>query len=185
MAGRVRIARPEDSSALAAIYAPYVRDGVASFEIDPPDAAELAQRIAKILPRHPWLVLEQDEQVLGYAYASPHRERAAYRWSTDVTVYVAPQRHRQGIGRILYSVLLPILKLQGFHAAFAGITLPNAASVGLHEAFGFALIGVYPEVGFKAGAWRDVGWWGVPLARTGASPAEPRPFTPELLVQVL
>lgn len=108
---------------------------------------------------YPYLVAEIDGEVVGYAYASQHRAREAYRWSVDVTVYISPTAHRQGIGRAIYQKLLPILERQGFHAAYAGIALPNAASVGLHQALGFSLIGTYPEVGFKHGQWHSVGFW--------------------------
>jgi phosphinothricin acetyltransferase len=104
-------------------------------------------------------VAEVDGQVIGYAYGSPHRERAAYASSCDVAVYVDPAHARQGLGRALYAALFPLLSARGAHAAFAGIALPNAASVGLHEAMGFTPVGIYREVGWKLGGWRDVGWW--------------------------
>jgi len=177
MAG-VRIATEDDALAVATIYAPYVRDTVISFEEVPPSEDEMRGRIRNILRTHPFLVYEDDDRVVAYAYASQHRERAAYRWSTDVTVYAAADVHRRGIGRALYRRLLEILVRQGFHAAFAGITLPNEKSVGLHEAMGFGFIGTYHEVGFKFGAWRDVGWWGLAL-ESGPSCGEPTPF-PEM-----
>ena len=119
----------------------------------------MATRIADCGASHGWLVAERDGEVAGYAYGSPHRTRAAYASSCDVAVYVDPAHPRQGIGRALYSALLPLLASKGFHAAFAGIALPNEASVGLHEAMGFAPVGIYREVGWKLGGWRDVGWW--------------------------
>lgn len=119
----------------------------------------MARRIGAYSASHAWLVAEADGIVAGYAYGSPHRERAAYASSCDVAVYVDPAHARRGIGRALYSVLLPLLKKKGSHAAFAGIALPNAASVGLHEAMGFTPVGIYREVGWKMGSWRDVGWW--------------------------
>jgi L-amino acid N-acyltransferase YncA len=130
-----------------------------SFELEPPDAAQMAQRIADHGASHAWLVAELDGAVAGYAYGSPHRSRAAYASSCDVAVYVDPARSRRGVGRALYNALLPLLAGQGFHAAFAGIALPNDASVGLHEAMGFTPVGIYREVGWKLGGWRDVGWW--------------------------
>jgi phosphinothricin acetyltransferase len=180
VAGRVRAARAEDAKAVAEIYAPYVRDTLISFETVPPDDTEMARRIAKVLPNLPWLVYEDDGLPVGYAYASQHRERAAYRWSVDVGIYIAPQAHRRGVGRMLYAVLLAALRMQGYHRAYGGITLPNAASVGLHEAMGFSAIGVYREVGFKFGAWRDVGWWGLALSPTSHVPSEPLPFTKDI-----
>jgi phosphinothricin acetyltransferase len=147
-----------DAARCAAIYAPFVTDGWISFELDPPGEAEMARRIAAYSASHAWLVAEIDGAVAGYAYGSPHRERAAYASSCDVAVYVDPAHARQGIGRALYAALLPLLA-ERYHAAFAGIALPNAASIGLHEAMGFTPLGIYREVGWKLGAWRDVGWW--------------------------
>jgi phosphinothricin acetyltransferase len=177
----IRIATPEDAAAIAAIYAPYVLETTISFETEAPDAAEIAQRMTKAAGRYPWLVHAAADEVLGYAYASAHRDRSAYRWSVDVSVYLDPRAHRRGIGRGLYQRLLRILELQGFHGAYAGIALPNAASIGLHEACGFTPVGVYREVGYKFGAWRDVGWWGLTLAArsqepSSREPAPPRPF---------
>jgi len=170
----IRLARPDDSDAIAAIYAPIVRDTVISFEIDPPTPAEMSERIAATLITHPWLVAEQDGAVVGYAYASQHRTRSAYRWSCDVTAYMAEAARGRGIGMRLYTELFDILCTQGFHAAFAGISLPNAASVALHEKAGFQHVGVYKHVGYKQGAWRDVGWWQRPLVPADGSPDAPR-----------
>ena len=155
----IRPAVPDDAAACAAIYAPFVTDNGVSFELDPPDAGEMARRIADYGPTHGWLVAESGGSVAGYAYGSPHRARAAYSSSCDVAVYVDPAHSRLGIGRALYEALLPALAERGFHAAFAGIALPNDASVGLHEAMGFTPVGIYREVGWKLGQWRDVGWW--------------------------
>ena len=167
-----------DAAACAAIYAPFVLDGPVSFEEAAPDADAFAARIACLTATHPWLVAERDGVVAGFAYGSPHRERAAYRWAADVSVYVDPAHHGRGIGRALYEELLARLRTQRIHIACAGITLPNAASVGLHESLGFELVGIYRGIGWKAGAWRDVGWWQLrllpPLA-DGAPPPEPLP----------
>lgn len=176
----IRIATLDDAAAIAAIYAPYVEETTISFETEAPDAAEMARRIGKTAGVYPWLVHEQDGRVMGYAYASAHRERAAYRWSTDAAIYLEPAAHRRGIGRGLYRRLFRILELQGFHNVFGGITLPNPASVGLHEACGFKPVGVYREVGHKFGAWRDVGWWGLRLASPAGEPGEPKPFDAQL-----
>lgn len=148
-----------DAPAVQAIYAPYVTSTTISFEEAPPDIGEMERRIAAILPKYPYLVAEVDGQVVGYAYASEHRTRAAYRTSVDVAVYVAPGAQRGGVARRLYSRLLPAAASLGYHAAFAGIALPNDASVGLHEAMGFEQVGIYREVGRKFDAWHDVGWW--------------------------
>jgi phosphinothricin acetyltransferase len=172
----IRLAGPGDAAAVAAIYAPYVTGASTSFEYEPPDAAEMAARIASTLTYTPYLVFESGGAILGFAYASKHRERAAYQWSVDVSVYVHDHAHRRGVGRALYESLLALLRLQGFYTAHAGITLPNPASVGLHEALGFRPVGVYPSVGFKHGDWHDVGWWQLPLRERTGTPALPRPL---------
>lgn len=172
----IRPATPADADQIAAIYAPIVRDTAISFETEPPSPTEMAQRITTTLETHPWLTAADGSTVLGYAYASAHRARAAYRWSVDVTVYIAEPARGHGVGRALYGALLPTLKAQGFRSAFAGIALPNAGSVALHEAVGFKPLGVYEQVGFKLGAWRDVGWWQATLSDGVGVPAEPVPF---------
>jgi L-amino acid N-acyltransferase YncA len=164
-----------DAAACAAIYAPYVRDTPISLEEVPPTATELAQRIDATTNTHPWLVAHDGDALIGYAYATRHRERACYRWATDVAVYVAPSRQRAGVGRALYEALFARLAGQGFRVACAGITLPNQASVGLHEALGFRPVGVYRNIGWKFGAWHDVGWWQLQLVEHDAQPVEPRP----------
>ena len=172
----IRMADTGDAAAVASIYRPYVTDAVTSFEIDPPGAVDMAARLEKVLVHAPWLVCTGDGgDVTGYAYASRHHERAAYQWSVDVAVYIHAAHHRRGLGRALYEKLFALLKLQGFFIAHAGVTLPNAASVGLHESLGFVPVGVYPSVGWKFGAWRDVGWWRLPLREL--VPAPPPPLT--------
>lgn len=171
----IRAADPDrDSAACAAIYAPFVEEGPTSFEEKPPSAAEMAERIRQTSAAHPWLVAEEDGDVVGYAYACPHRSRPAYRWSVDVSVYIAPSHQGQGYGRRLYEELFERLRDQGFRVACAGITLPNGPSVALHERLGFEPVGVYKGIGWKAGAWRDVGWWQLELAPAGGeTPPEP------------
>jgi L-amino acid N-acyltransferase YncA len=140
----IRMADLDDAAGIAAIYRPYVTDAVTSFELDPPGSVEMAGRIQSVLALAPWLVCAgADGHLQGYAYASRHHERAAYRWSVDVAVYISAAHHRRGVGRALYETLFSLLRLQGFYVAHAGITLPNAGSVGLHEAVGFEPIGVY------------------------------------------
>jgi len=158
---------------MADIYRPVVADTAISFEFEPPDAAEMERRRAAALAFAPWLVFD-DGGVLGYAYASRHRERAAYQWCVDVSVYVAQRHQRRGIGRGLYTSLLALLRLQGFYAAHAGVTLPNEASVRLHESFGFRRIGVYPAVGYKRDTWWDVGWWQLELRERSGPPTPVR-----------
>jgi L-amino acid N-acyltransferase YncA len=133
--------------------------------------------IGSVLPRTPWLVAELDGAVVGYAYAAIHRERPGYRWSVDISVYVAAGLHRRGVGRALYDELIPLLRRQGFVNAYAGIALPNPASVALHEAIGMRRIGVYEGVGFKFGGWHDVAWYGLRLTDGAGQPTEPLPVT--------
>ncbi len=170
----IRVARPDDAAAIAAIYAPYVTGTVISFELVPPDEDEMAHRLAKTLARFPWLVAVCDGDVAGYAYAGQHRERAAYQWSADVSVYVHKALRRRGIGRALYSPLFDILGALGYYNVYAGVTLPNVASVALHEAMGMTPVGVYRHVGYKAGTWHDVGWWEGVLRQPSADPPPPR-----------
>lgn len=177
----IRSADPDlDATACAEIYAPYVEGGPISFEERPPSPAELAERIGATAATHPWLVAERGGEVVGYAYACPHRQRPAYRWSVDVSVYVAPGQGRQGIGGALYRELFERLRQQRFRMAYAGITLPNEASVALHESLGFTQVGTMREVGWKLGEWRDVGWFQLELApaHTGSGPP-PEPLVPE------
>ncbi len=162
-----------DAAACAAIYAPSIAEGVASLEERAPEAHEMADRIRIISRDYPWLVAEIDGEVVGYAYGSRHHERAAYRWSADVTVYISARHHRRGVGRALYGALFDLLERQGVHEVCAGVTLPNDASVGLHESLGFVPVGVYRDVAFKFGHWHSVGWWQMSLRpRDGAAPAE-------------
>ena len=156
---QIRLARPSDAAAVAAIYAPHVSEGVASFEASPPTEAEMAERISRTVSERPWLVYEDGGTIWGYAYAARYRDRRAYQWSVETSVYVHRQKHRAGVGRALYRVLFQELTRLGYYNAYAGITLPNAASVALHESFGFAPVGVYRHAGFKLGRWWDVGWW--------------------------
>jgi phosphinothricin acetyltransferase len=173
---RIRLAAPDDGPALAGIYRPAVTDSATSFEVEPPDGAEMGRRVAKILERTPWLVCVRDRTVLGYAYASPHRDRHAYQWSVDVSAYVHAEARRLGVGRALYTSLFAALAVQGFRNAYAGVTLPNPASVALHTGVGFTPVGVYRGVGHKHGAWHDVAWFERPLAPRIADPPPPRPL---------
>ena len=169
----IRLATERDAEQVAAIYAPNVTDSIISFELEPPTAHQMRRRIQDTLQRYPWLVCERQGRVLGYTYAGAHGSRAAYQWSVDVSVYVHQQAHRRGVGRGLYTSLLAALKLQGFYNAYAGATLPNPASVGLHESVGFRAVGVYRGVGYKLGGWHDVVWWHVQLRERQTDPAPP------------
>ncbi|MGY1849768.1 N-acetyltransferase family protein [Blastococcus sp. SYSU DS1021] len=169
----VRDATPADAAACAAIYAPYVTGTAITFELEPPTPAQMAERIAAARRAHAWLVLEDDGAVVGYAYAGPYKERAAYRWSCEVSVYLDGGRRRRGGGRALYEALFERLAARGFRTAIAGMTLPNEPSEGLHTAMGFEPIGTYRRIGFKHGRWRDVLWAQRPLGAYDDDPAEP------------
>jgi L-amino acid N-acyltransferase YncA len=171
----IRHADPKaDAAACAAIYAPYVASSVISLEDVAPGAEEFAGRIARISERYPYLVAEEDGRIVAFAYGSLHRERAAYRWACESSVYVDESRRRRGTGRALYTALFDLLRRQGLQIVCAGITLPNDASVAFHESFGFELIGVYRRIGWKAGAWHDVGWWQLDIIEPGTEiPGEP------------
>jgi phosphinothricin acetyltransferase len=172
----IRDAAPRlDAAACAAIYAPHVEGSSVSFEEEAPDAAELAARIERYRRSHAWLVAERGGEVVGYAYATAFNERPAYRWSASVSVYIAEGARGEGIGHTLYEALFARLRERGFRMACAGITLPNEASVGLHEALGFERVGINREIGFKEGAWRDVGWFQLELSPApDGPPPEPR-----------
>jgi L-amino acid N-acyltransferase YncA len=174
---RIRVAGEQDAQAIADVYAPAVTDRATSFELTPPDATEMRRRIVTVLPQYPWLVCESSETLLGYVYATIHRERAAYRWSVDVAAYVRGDAQRRGIARALYTALFEILALQGYRNAYAGITLPNAASVAMHEAMGFERVGIYHRVGYKMDKWHDVAWFERPLAEHVLEPPEPLAFS--------
>ena len=171
----IRLATTDDAARVATIYAPGVERTVASFEEIAPGAAEMARRIETTIPSYPWLVHEAGGLVVGYAYASPHHARAGYRWSVNVSVYIDDACHRRGIGRALYTSLFTVLRAQGFVNAYAGIAIPG--SVGLHESLGFTPVGVYRGVGFKLGAWLDVGWWHLALMPLPSAPEAPLPIS--------
>jgi L-amino acid N-acyltransferase YncA len=170
----IRLATTEDAEALAAIYRPYCESTVISFEETAPSTEEMVRRIATIGATRPWIVLDAGGTVIGYAYASAHHERAAYRWAVSTAIYIARDHHRRGAGRALYTTLFGLLHALGYRQATAGITLPNEASVGLHAAFGFAPVGVYRRIGYKMGGWHDVGWYQAEIQSASDPPADPR-----------
>jgi L-amino acid N-acyltransferase YncA len=174
---RIRPANDGDAEAIAAIYRPVVENTAISFETVAPDRHEISRRLVETMTEYPWLVCERDGQLAGYAYATRHRVRAAYQWSVDTSVYIGDAHKRSGVGRGLYQSLFAILAAQGFFNAFAGIALPNPASVGLHEAMGFQKLGVYRSVGFKLGEWRDVGWWQLTLRQQDIPASPPLPLS--------
>jgi L-amino acid N-acyltransferase YncA len=170
----IRVATTADAAAVAAIYGPYCESTIISFEEAAPGTEEMARRIATIGATRPWIVLEDDGTIIGYAYASAHYERAAYRWSVSTAIYISRAHHRRGAGRALYTTLFALLRALGYRQATAGITLPNPASVGLHTAFGFAPVGVYRHIGYKMGGWHDVGWYQAEIQPSSDHPADPR-----------
>ena len=169
----IRDAADEDAKACAAIYAPYVTDTAITFEIEPPTPADMADRIATAQRTHAWLVLVEDDDVIGYAYGGEFKTRPAYRWACEVSVYLERGRRRTGAGRALYTALFDRLAARGFRMLIAGMTLPNDASVGLHRAMGFQPVGTYHRIGWKHGTWHDVAWVQRPLGEHMDPPAEP------------
>jgi L-amino acid N-acyltransferase YncA len=172
----IRLATPDDAEDILRIYGPICAESAITFDVTPPPVDVLRDDIARVTREFPWLIFERDGVVAGYAYASRHRDRLAYQWAVTISIYLDPAHHRQGIGRRLYKALLALLELQGFYTAYAGITMPNDPSVGLHESFGFKLIGFYTDVGFKLGKWLDVGWWGLALRPPSEEPVPPAPL---------
>lgn len=154
----IRSATPADAADILEIYSPYIKNTVITFETEVPTVAEFAARIETIKSAYPYLVCEMDGKVVGYAYASKHRERAAYRYSVDVSIYINQEYHGKGIGKALYRSLFEALQAYEYYTAFASITLPNEKSMGLHKAFGFKEVGIYHNVGYKDGRWLDVIW---------------------------
>ncbi|MYA50095.1 MAG: N-acetyltransferase family protein [Chloroflexi bacterium] len=172
--GILRLAREDDAEQIAAIYAPYASGTAVSFADRAPTAEEYRDRIRTTTARLPWIVCERNGIVAGYAYANPHRTSPAYRWSVETSIYVHAEHHRTGVGRALYAALLETLHLLGYHRAYAGVTDPNPASVGLHEAVGFERFAMFDEVGYKLGAWQSVIWLVYPLGNDDFPPTEPR-----------
>ena len=171
---RLRLATEDDATACLAIYGPVIEGTAISFELEPPSLEEMRERIRVILERTPWLVVEDEAAVWGYAYAGPFRARPAYQWTTEVTVYVHPRHHRKGVGKALYTALLSALRALGYRSAVGGMTLPNPASMALHEALGFRAVGAFKAAGFKFGGWHDVGFWQLELRGHEAPLGPPR-----------
>ena len=183
----IRAARPEDAGAIAAIYAPFVLTGTVSFETEAPDARQMRSRMAASDGLYPWIVATNGDAeggVLAYAYATKFRDRPAYKYVVETSIYVAGTVERQGVGRLLYEALIDTLRAQGFTQAIGVIALPNEGSIGLHEATGFRRAGVYREVGYKNGRWIDVGVWQCQLNRSTLPPTEPKPFSEVGVVRV-
>ena len=169
----IRIAKPEDAAQIRNIYRHYCQETTISFEQNVPSESEIRNRIQSIGVQFPYLVLLEGDKVLGYAYATQHRERAAYRWSVESSVYVDSNFSGQAVGSKLYTTLFEILTRQRYVNVYAGITMPNDASVAIHRKFGFILIGTYKNVGYKHGLWHDVSWWHLELSKPDKDPEEP------------
>ena len=174
----IRVVTLEDAEIIRNIYAPNISQSAISFELEIPTVEDIKQRIKLVLTQFPWLVYVKDKRVVGYAYAGVHRVRAAYQWTTEVSVYVAQKNYGQGIGKALYQDLFEILIRQGYHVAVAGITLPNTPSVRIHESFGFKHVGTFKELGYKLGRWHDVGWWALELNPQALTPGKRDPLPP-------
>jgi L-amino acid N-acyltransferase YncA len=173
MTGTIRLATENDAAATRAIYVPIVKQTSFSFELTPPNVSDMRQRLVKTLERLPWLVCEYGGVVVGYTYANPHRVRAAYQWSVEVSVYVHAEYRQKRVARALYTSLFALLRLQGYYNVYAGITLPNDGGVRLHESLGFQSVGVYEAVAYKLGAWQDVSWWQMMLQDRPGAPKPP------------
>lgn len=174
----IRIATLDDAEAIQRIYAPNITKSAISFELEVPTVEEIKQRIKLVLNQYPWLVYVHENRVVGYAYAGIHRTRAAYNWTTEVAIYVDEKFYGRGIGKSLYAELFSLLTQQGYHVAVAGITLPNSASVAIHEHFGFKYVGTFKELGYKLGSWHDVGWWALELTSSELNPEVKHPSAP-------
>jgi len=183
----IRAAESADARQIAEIYAPFVRDGIISFETEPPGTAAMRKRMTASGGLYPWIVAtnsELDGRITGYAYAGRFRDRPAYRYVVETSIYIAPWAQRRGMGRLLYQALVDTLRAQNFTQAIGVIALPNDASIRVHEAVGFRRAGIYREVGYKNGQWIDVGYWQAELNRPQIPPAEPRPFSEVGLVRL-
>jgi phosphinothricin acetyltransferase len=170
----IRLATKDDGEALLSIYGDYITNTSITFETEIPSLEVFRRRISEVLEMFPWLVCELNGQVVGYAYASKHRVRAAYQWSVDVSVYIHPDFHGKQIATALYSALFQLLKFQGFYSVYAGVCLKNIKSLKFHQSFGFQPIGIYHNVGYKLGEWHDVQWSELSLMEYNNPPKKPK-----------
>ncbi|MBR2407475.1 MAG: N-acetyltransferase [Lachnospiraceae bacterium] len=171
---RIRFATPEDAEAILSIYSEYIKNTAVTFEIEVPSLASFRDRIARITEHFPWLVCEIDGVIAGYAFASKHGERAAYRWSADLSVYIHERFHRNHIASELYEAVIELLRTQGYYTVYAGVSTPNPKSEAFHHAYGFRCLGEFKNVGYKLGEWRGVAWYELPIAEYGKAPSEPK-----------
>ena len=174
MTTSIRLATEVDAAQMLAVYRPFVLESPFTFEVVPPSVEEFEARVAATMETLPWLVCDDHGTLLGFAYAARHHPREAYQWSVDCSIYVYADHRGRGVGRALYTSLFACLRALGYYNVYAGITLPNAPSVALHEAMGFTEVGVYRSAGYKLGAWHDVGWWQLALREHGAVESAPR-----------
>ncbi len=172
----IRLITKNDADEVLSVYKYYVDNTVVSFEYEAPTKDEYTQRIITNTEKYPWLVCLHNNKIIGFAYASTHRYRTAYLWSPESTIYFAPDFHTKGIGRIIYETLFLLLKLQGYYNVFAGITLPNEKSVGLHRALGFKEVGIFKNIGYKHGNWHHTHWFQLDLAEHILNPPTPKKF---------
>ena len=172
----IRIAKPNDAKGILEIYAPYISNTSFTFETETPSVEEFAERIKTYLINWPWLVCEINGKIAGYTYATKYRERVAYQWCVESSVYIHDDFQQAGIARALYTALFDILKRQGFNTVYAVINLPNEKSISLHERFGFHHFATYEKVGYKLGKWKNVGWWQLSINDYGDEPATPVKF---------
>lgn len=173
----LRLATAADAEGILKIYAPYIEATSFTFETEVPSIEEFAKRISTYLINWPWLVYEVDGVIAGYAYAGRHRERTAYQWCVESSIYIHDDFQKAGIGKVLYTALFEILKIQGFRTVYAVINLPNEKSVAFHERFGFSYFATYEKVGYKLGKWKNVGWWKLSINDYSDEPAAPIKFS--------
>lgn len=172
----IRLITPDDAEAALNVYAPYVLHTSATFEYEVPAVESFRKKIEKITAQYPWLVCECDGEIAGYAYGSIHRDRTAYQWSPEATVYLSEKYHRRGIARVLYSALFEMLKMQGYFNAFAGVLATNEKSVEFHRAMGFEDIGLFKNIGFKLSEWHTNLWMQYEIQKPIPNPPLPIPI---------
>lgn len=173
----IRIATPQDASSILDIYQPYIEDTSFTFETEVPSVSDFQKRIEDYLLQWPWVVCEENGRIAGYAYGAKHRERKGYQWCVESSIYIHDDYLKRGVGKALYESLLKILEKQGYRNVYAVINLPNERSVQFHEKCGFSFFALYPNVGYKLGQWKNVGWWQINLNEYNLEPEPPIKFS--------
>lgn len=173
----IRLANKKDASEILDIYAPYISNTSFTFETEIPSLTDFQKRIEDYLDNWPWLVCEENGKIAGYAYGTKYRERKGYQWGVESSIYIHDDYLKRGIGNAIYEALLEILKVQGFRNVYAVINLPNDRSVRFHEKCGFGFLAIYPNVGYKSGEWKNVGWWQINLNEYNLEPDPPIKFS--------